>query len=80
MIYSKSEILRIQNMIARQGIDETILFVERTYKLYRKCIFKSKNKVNDKFSHLSLTEYKKLAILSCMQFRHFLKNPQYYYE
>lgn len=80
MIYSNSEILRIQNMIARQGIDETILFVERTYKLYRKCIFKSKNKVNDKFSHLSLTEFKKNAILSCMQFRHFLKNPQYYYE
>ena len=80
MIYSKSEILRIQNMIARQGIDETVLFVERTYKLYRKCIFKTKNKVNDKFSHLSLTEFKKTAILSCMQFRHFLKNPQYYYE
>lgn len=80
VIYSHNELYRIQNMIIRLGVQETLLFAERTYRQYRKCIFKTKNKVNDKFSHLSLLEYKKQAILSCLQFRHFIKHPEYYYH
>lgn len=78
MIYSNSEVLRIQNMIDRVGREETLVFAHRTYKLYRTCIFKTKNKYNDKFSHLSLPEFKNKAILSCLQLKHFIKNTHAY--
>lgn len=76
--FSKSEISRILFTIERDGIDATILFAKQTIRQYRTGVLKTRKKNKDNWSHLSLPEFKKHAILSYLQLNHFLANVDSY--
>lgn len=78
--FSQNEINRILFMINRDGIDATLLFANQTIKQYRTGIFKTRKKCPYNWSHLSLPEYKRHAIVSYMQLKHFINNINYYKE
>lgn len=78
--FSQNEINRILFVINRDGIDSAILFAKQTIRIYRSGVLRTRKKYPHGWSHLSLTEYKKHAIVSYMQLRHFINNIDCYKE
>ena len=72
------ELDRIEFLTQRDGIDSAMVFVNATYKTYRKALMQSRKRGYGKPGkpaphHATLPEYRRSFIESCVTFRHFIQ-------
>lgn len=79
-IFSQNEINRILFLINRDGIDNAVLFAKQTIVQYRIGVLKTRKRYPNNWSHLSLPEYKRHAIVSYLQLKHFINDIEVYKE